>query len=169
MIIGTVIIFGLLKFSQSCYNRFVHKAFYASGFLYHQDSQQILLHQSDSKNKSSDLWGMIGGASRQGETVQKTFQRIIHEWLNIKLDPNKIFPVYDYFHKTLHKTHHVFYAEIGKHHSLPKFSKNTLSWFTFKQTTKLPFSLETKQDVIVSQRVIMAQERTDNPVPIQTP
>ena len=146
----------------------MHKAFYASGFLYHQDTQQILLHQPNSDKTSSAKWGMIGGSSRQGENVQKAFQRIILEWLNIKIDPKKIFPVYDYFHKTLHKTNCVLYAEIKKNDALLKSSKGTLSWFTFKQTTKLPFSLETKQDVIVSQRVIMAQERTDNPVPIQT-
>lgn len=137
----------------------VHKSFYASGFLYHKSSQQILLYQSNQKN-TTPLWSMIGGEGRKKEVPEKAFQRIMQSVLKIKLPMHKIRPVYDYFHATHKKDYYVFYGELG---SLKKFRARTgeFSWFTFKQTTKLPISSETKQDIIVLERVIKAKARED--------
>ena len=42
-------------------------------------------------------------------------------------------------------------------------TKRGLAWVTFKQTTKLPFDAQTRQDVIIAERVIKAQARSDAP------
>lgn len=128
------------------------KAFFASGFLFHPESQQILLHQSNS------LWSLFGEINEKEEDALLTFQRIIHKALKIKLAKKCIYPVYNYFHKTHHKMHYVYYAQVEKMKNYTS-QNETLSWFTFKQTLKLPFTEETKQDIVVAQRVIEADER----------
>lgn len=140
----------------------MHKDFYASGFLYFPTSQQILLHQPNhEKNTSPSLWHMIGGRSNKDEDAHKAFIRIVHELLKIKLNPKLVYPVYDYFHETLHTTNHVFYAEVEDVSKIRVPGVSNLSWFTFKQTVKLSFTQQTKQDIIVAQRVINAQARSN--------
>ena len=145
-----------------CYNKSVHKSFYASGFLYHLRTQQILLHQPNLNSNSSSVWTMPGGTGREGEDAQKAFQRIIYRLLNLQLNEKCIHPVYDYFNNTLDTIHYVFYAQVKTMNNLLMPDKDTLLWFTFKQITKLPLSEQTKQDIIVSQRVIQAQARSDS-------
>lgn len=147
----------------------MHKSFYASGFLYHLRTQQILLHQPNLNNNSLSLWTMLGGAGREGEEAQEVFKRIIYQLLNLRLDEKCIYPVYDYFYGAMEITHYVFYAKVNKIYDFSLLDKGTLSWFTFKQTTKLPFSEQTKQNIIVSQRVIQAQARSSEPGIIPTP
>ena len=146
----------------------MHKTFYASGFLYHLRTGQILLHQPNPNNNPSSSWTMLGGAGREEENAQKTFQRIIYQLLNVRLDEKCIYPVYDYFNNALNAIHYVFYAQVKTMHTLSIPDRDTLSWFTFKQITKLPLSEQTKQDIIVSQRVIQAQARSDSGI-IPTP
>lgn len=136
----------------------MHKAFYASGFLFHLESQQILLHQPQQKNDTVSVWSMFGGANSQEEDASVTFQQIIYDALGVKLARRHIYPVYDYFHDVLNKTHYVYYAQVTKLRNYA-FEGETLSWFTFKQTLKLRFAEQTKQDIVVAQRVIDMQER----------
>ncbi len=145
-----------------CYNKNVHKPFYVSGFLYHLKTQQILLHQPNLKNNSPSIWAMPGGAGIGEEDPQKSFQRIIYQLLNLRLDEKHIHPVYDYFNGTLNTIHYVLYAKVKTMKNLSLPDNGTLSWFSFKQITKLPLSEQTKQDIIVSQRVIQAQARSDS-------
>ena len=91
------------------------------------------------------------------EDPQKSFQRKIYQLLNLRLNEKCIYPVYDYFNDTLNTIHYVFYAQVKTMNNLLMPDKDTLFWFTFKQITKLPLSEQTKQDIIVSQRVIQAQ------------
>lgn len=135
--------------------------FYASGFLYSPKTHQILLLQSTQKNDLSSLWSMLGGESREGEEAQITFQRIVNKLLDIKLKSKDIYPVYDYFHPTRNKLNYVFYAEIRNTKIFDSLKKNNLSWFRFSETTKLPFNGQTKQDIIVGERVINAKWRDD--------
>lgn len=139
----------------------MYKAFYVSGFLFHLKTQQILLHQPKQKNNTSPLWSMIGGTSHKEEDALTTFQRIAYKALNIKPDIKRIHPVYDYFHNTLNKVHYVFYIEVEKLQNYQSPQGGILSWFTFKQTKKLPFTDQTKQDIVVAERVIKAQARED--------
>ena len=141
----------------------MHKPFYVSGFLYHLRTQQVLLHQPNLNNNSSSFWTMPGGTGNEKEEdAQKAFQRIIYQLLNLRLDEKYIHPVYDYFNNNLNADHYVFYAKVKSMNNLSLPDNGTLSWFSFKQITKLPLSEQTKQDIIVSQRVIQAQARSDS-------
>lgn len=133
---------------------------YASGFLYSLKTHQILLIQSEQKKDSSVWWSLLGGEGKEGEEAQVTFQRAVSKFLNINLRPKDIYPVYDYFHNTRNKPNFVFYAEVG---NTKKFShpKGNLSWFTFSETLKLQVTSQTKQDIIVGERVINAKWRDD--------
>lgn len=141
----------------------MHKPFYASGFLYHLATQQILLQQSDPSTHPLSTWSMFGGISRGGEDAQTAFQRIVYERVNIRLEAKCLFPVYDYFYTSVHKTHYVLYAEVPKLYTFPLLQTGVFSWFTFKLTAKLAFSDQVKQDVIVSERVIKAEARSKEP------
>ena len=105
---------------------------------------------------------MPGGTGREGEDAQKAFQRIIYQVLTLQLNEKCIHPVYDYFNNTLDTIHYVFYAQVKTMNNLSLPDNDALSWFSFKQITKLPLSEQTKQDIIVSQRVIQAQARSDS-------
>ena len=103
-----------------------------------------------------------GTGNEKEEDAQKAFQRIIYQLLNLRLDEKYIHPVYDYFNNNLNADHYVFYAKVKSMNNLSLPDNGTLSWFSFKQITKLPLSEQTKQDIIVSQRVIQAQARSDS-------
>lgn len=137
----------------------MHKPFYASGFLYHTATQQILLQQSNLGNNSLSAWSMFGGISHEREEAETTFRRIIYEKMKIRLKPECLFPVYDYFNNARDFIHYVFYAEVEELYTFPPLQTGTFSWFTFKSTAKLSFIDRAKQDVIVSERVINAQAR----------
>lgn len=141
----------------------MHKLFYVSGFLYNPPTEQILLRQITSEKTATPTWSMVGGVALKDEEPIDTFQRVIHELIDVKLDPKRVFAVYDYFHNTHNTMHYVFYAEVKKLISIPDGDTRGLSWVTFKQTTKLPFDSQTKQDVIIAERVIKAQARSDAP------
>lgn len=107
------------------------------------------------------LWSMLGGESINGEEAQTAFQRIINKLLNINLKVKDIYPVYDYFHNTKNKLNYVFYAEIRNTRIIGNPKNSNFSWFTFGETLKLPFTRQTKQDIIVGERVINAKWRDD--------
>lgn len=136
-----------------CYNRSMHKSFYASGFLYSLKTHQILLLESQKKDDIASLWSTIGGESKEGEDGPEAFRRIVQRLLNINLKIKNIYPVYDYFHDSLDKINYVFYAEV-KSPKIFNSLKNNFSWVSFTETLKLLFSAHTKQDVIVGERVI---------------
>lgn len=140
------------------YTKHVHKTFYASGFLFHQESQQILLHQTQQKNDTVSVWSMFGGTNDKEDDGAVTFQQMIYDVLNLKLARKHIYPVYNYFHNVHNTMHYVYYAQVTKMQNYA-FEGETLSWFTFKQTLKLPFAQQTKQDIVVAQRVIDLQKR----------
>lgn len=134
-------------------------AFYASGFLYNLKSQQILLLQPQQIEEITSLWSMLGGESKEGEEAPITFQRIVNEVLSVKLEVEDIHPIYDYFHDSLDKMNYVFYAEVKAPLSVDSFKDSNLSWVSFIDAPKLPFSPHTKQDVIVGERVINLKRR----------
>lgn len=137
----------------------MHKPFYASGFLYNLKSQQILLLQSEQKDNTNCSWSMLSGEGNQGEDASTTFQRIISELLDLKLHLDDIHPIYDYFNDTQGKVNYVFYAEVKNPPDFNPVKQNTLCWVTFSDTIKLPFLENTKQDVVVGERVISLKRR----------
>lgn len=132
----------------------MHKDFYASGFLYHLPTQQILLQQQKSTVNSTSYWSLFGGAQLHQETAEAAFQRIIHQSLRIKIDLSAIYPVYAYFHKDMAKNHAIVYAKIEDIHNFSLQNGIAVSWFTFKQIQKLPIGEQTKHDLTVGGRVI---------------
>lgn len=110
---------------------------------------------------------MLGGESLEGEEAQAAFQRIVSELLNINLKSKNIYPIYDYFSDTRNKFNFVFYAEVGStkkfnfKKGLPAGRQGSLSWFNFSETLKMPFNIQTKQDIVVGERVINAKWRDD--------
>lgn len=138
----------------------MHKVFYASGFLYRPQSQQILLQQfTPDSPTSSSVWSALVGVNKNGEEASIAFQTVVRDMLKIKLVTELIYPVYDYFHTENKKLYYVFYAEVGESQDVHPPKGNVFSWFTFKQTLKLPFTQQAKQDIIVVQRVIQAKFR----------
>ena len=122
--------------------------FYASGFLYSLKTHKILLLQSP--------WSLLGGEGKEGEDAQETFQRIVSELLEVNLKMKQIYPIYDYLHDVRDKVNYVFYAEVKS-----KQPFEGLSWVTFAETVKLLFSANSKQDVLVGERVINLKSRQD--------
>ena len=104
---------------------------------------------------------MLGGESKDGEEAQVAFQRIISKLLKINLKKGDIYPVYDYFHNTRNKVNYVFYAEVGRTKNFNAAKEGVFSWVSFRETLKLPFTTQTKQDIVVGERVINAKWRAD--------
>lgn len=107
---------------------------------------------------------MFGGISRKGEDAPSALQRILYEQLNIHIETKNLFPVYDYFYEALKKIHYVYYVKVKKLYAPPILTNGMCSWFTFKQTTKLELAQQAKHDVIISERVINAQYRSNLPI-----
>lgn len=134
-------------------------SFYTSGFLYSPKTHQILLLQPKQKADAVSFWSTFGGECKEGEEAPLTFRRIISKLLNINLKTNDIHPVYDYFQSSRNKFNYVFYAEVGKTKKFSDSKNGILSWFSFRETLKLPFTTQTKQDIVVGERVINAKWR----------
>ncbi|MBI2034289.1 MAG: NUDIX hydrolase [Candidatus Levybacteria bacterium] len=134
----------------------MHKVFYASGFLYHEPTQQILLQQA---YDDSPEWSLIGGVSLVRETAEEAFYRIVFSVLRVKLSFELIYPVYTYNKRNFEKKQVILYADIDDISRIRASKDNVLSWFSRKQIQKLPLDPQTRQDLIVGHRVIDARMR----------
>jgi len=133
----------------------VPKKFYASGFLYHPDSTKILLQQENANDPKS-LWSLLGSKNIGSETSQENFVRNAKSFLHLDLLANAVYGVYDYFR--LGKNY-VSYAIVKKLTDFPTIGKTVFAWFRIKEITKLALSDQTKQDLIVGQRIIDCEIR----------
>ena len=131
------------------------KKFYASGFLYHPDSSKILLQQENANDPKS-LWSLLGSKNIGSETSQENFVRNAKSFLHLDLLANAVYGVYDYFR--LGKNY-VSYAIVKKLTDFPTIGKTVFAWFRIKEITKLALSDQTKQDLIVGQRIIDCEIR----------
>lgn len=138
-----------------CYTTAVQTPFYASGFLYSLKTHQILLLQSE------QTWSTLGGESNGGEEAATAFQRVVNELLGLNLKTKDIHPVYDYFHDGRDKNNYVFYGEVKNSRKFDPLRGDTYSWVAFDEVSKLLFTANSKQDVIVGERVINAKWRDD--------
>ena len=134
----------------------MHRPFYASGFLYHPASQQILLQQPITSPNPSP-WALFEGAPVGKETPEKTFQRLVAKSLSLKLNLRDIYPVY--FYRGGGQDRHIIYAQIKTAKNFPPKKGVTFGWFSFKQVNKLAISVQAKHDIAVAQRVIAALVR----------
>lgn len=133
----------------------MHKDFYASGFIYHLPTQQILLQQ----HSSSSFWLLFGGKNSSGESPTSTFCRVIQEQLQINITPKIVYPVYDYFNKAQGKHHYFFYIQLKNKKEFTPRKEYAIEWLTFKKLYKLALTEQTRQDITVGQRVINAVAR----------
>lgn len=136
----------------------MHKTFYASGFLYHAPSQQILLQQINSADNNSS-WSLVGKKEITNKTGEEVFMDIFSEELNIKLKLKSVNLVYTYSSDEKGLNFNIYYAEVKKLHKSPNDSGNVFAWFNFKQIQKLNLSEQAKQDIIIGQRVINSSIR----------
>lgn len=138
----------------------MHKDFYASGFLYHPRTQQILLQ----KGKQTDLnstWSLICIKSLKNETEKEAFKRLLNILFCLDVEIKSIFPVYNYYHEGLKKNNYISYVKVKK---TEDYSDNNVSyrWFDLKEILKLKINSQTKQDITVMQRVIDSSIRKLN-------
>ena len=148
----------------------MHKDFYASGFLYHLPTEQILLQQRLSSNNGSPQqpWILFGGKNHYSEDTPMTFQRIIREQLHHILPTETIYPIYDYFNSELNQNYYMQYSQLET--NLPKLHVRkgyVIKWFTFNQLAKISLTEQTRQDIIVGQRVIDAAFRNQSHKPAE--
>jgi hypothetical protein len=136
----------------------MHKKFYASGFLYHSRSQQILLQQQISASKEP-MWFLFGGEGDGDDNGEEAFSRVINDILNIKLKLSAVCPVYKYFHEELKRDNYICYAKIGRLEKFAETKDMVFGWFNFKQVQKLNLAEQTKHDIMVAQRVIDSATR----------
>lgn len=129
----------------------MHKDLYASGFLYHAETAQILLQQNNSNGNAS--WSLFGKNIFKDKTGEETLKDIFSEQLNIKLNLNNINIIYNYFSKELNKENNVYYAEVKRLHKFT-VANRTFAWFSFKKIQKMNISDQVKHDIVVGQRVI---------------
>ncbi|SRR6266568_6329294 len=136
----------------------MHKKFYASGFLVHLPSQQILLQQDTSSENLLSQWLLFSGSHTEKDSPERIFKDVISDLLNIELDI--VYPVYSYENENVNQC--IVYSEID---ALQDFSpKNglTFAWFTFRDIMRLHLTEQTKHDIVVGQRVINAATRKRN-------
>ena len=151
------------KLSNYCLYKFyaiiplMHKKFYASGFLYHPTTRQILLQQQKETQDTKTIWLLVGGISKSRETPQAAFKRLVQKLLRTKLSLKAIESVY--FYKDIDTDHYILYAETKKMKKSSPKNQPEFAWFTFKQVLKLQVDAQTKHDIVVSQRVIDSKTR----------
>jgi hypothetical protein len=139
----------------------MHNVFYASGFLYHPLTQQILLQQL---NEDDATFSTFIGKNKKNETAVDTFKRIIEAQLDVSLSTDDINEVYDYHHDNLEEHYYFLYATVND--TIPTASHKGVTWVTLKQLPKLKLHALTRQDIIVGQRVInlFARQEADQEI-----
>jgi hypothetical protein len=133
----------------------MHKKFYVSGFLYHLDSQQILLQQDTNSKDLPIQWYLFEGSYTEKNTAEMVFKNILSDLLDIKVDT--VNTVYSYENES--KNQAIVYAEIDKLQDFEPKNGIIFNWFSFKNIHKLQVAKQTKHDIVVGQRVIEASGR----------
>ncbi|HSD98581.1 MAG TPA: hypothetical protein VLB73_02690 [Patescibacteria group bacterium] len=130
----------------------MYKDFYATGFLYHPLSQQILL-----QNNSSS-WTLFGNSYSEADDPQIILKNTLQQLFDLK--KVVVLPIYTYTSENKKRITYVGYsiAKTKKNFS-PKDTR--YKWFSFKEITKLAIDPDTKHDIIVGQRVIEAAGRKE--------
>jgi len=131
----------------------VNKPFYASGFLYHSPSQQILLQQFGTDNNTK--LALFSGVSHNGESPLIVFQRCVEKALGTIIPASSIRPVYDYIHDKQGEQY-VFYVDVVDASPKEYKSKNKTEWFLIEKIDKYAMTEQTRHDIMIGGRVIRA-------------
>lgn len=140
----------------------MHKPFYASGFIYHAPTQQILLQQFTSGDEIKLV--LFRGQSRNGHDPKTVFRQCIEKTLGVTVPSSSIKPVYDYVHDQLGE-HFIFFVEAKDKTPKKYSSKNKTDWFPLAKLSKLTMSEQTRHDIVVAERVIRSIFELANPTP----
>lgn len=142
----------------------MHKKFYASGFIYHPSTNQILLQQnnidplrSEPKPPTSTTWSLIGVLYPEDEKPEASFKNIILELLGIKV--KNVYPVYSYSNEGMDEFQYIVYSRLSKFQNFSPQNGLIFEWFSFKDVLKLRVAEQTKHDIVVGLRVIEAAKR----------
>lgn len=130
--------------TRLCYSEGVHKSIYASGFLYHSPSQQILLQQLT--RDADTMYELFGGSCDTDTDPVTVFQKSVEKALGKKVTASSIHAVYDYIHEG-HGEHFIFYAEVSDPDA-------GAGWFSLSRLSKHVMSEQTRHDIVVGERVI---------------
>lgn len=133
----------------------MHKKLYASGFLIHLPSQQILLQQNITSDNFSSPWLLFQNAYKEEECAEIVFKNIIDQLLHVTLDV--VHPVYSYEFENAN--HSIVYSEITDLVEFPSENGLVFNWFSFRNVRNLQITEQTKHDIVVGQRVIEAELR----------
>lgn len=136
------------------------KTFYISGFLYHPDTQQILLQRKVSETSDSS-WSLLSCTAPNAKESKQSFRNTVQQLLNIDLPESDIHQVYNYEESEQGDNNAVAYGVVTEQIDYPKNKGNEFAWFTQKEITKLKLPFQTKQDITVGQRVIDSSIRRD--------
>lgn len=134
----------------------MHKLFYASGFLYHLPTQQILLQQNF-VSSSDSFWSLLGKEHEEKEISEDVFKNVLVDLLHLHV--NVIYPIYSYLQETTNKNHSLLYATVEKLQEFPQKNDCIFKWFSFKEILKLPLSEQMQHDIVVGHRVVEAMGR----------
>ncbi len=145
-----------------CYSTDVHKPFYASGFLYHSASGQILLQQLTYGDNTQ--FALFREKSQNGKDPQTVFQHCVEKALGIPIKTSTIHPVYDYIHHKLGEQF-IFFVEV--HGATPKKYdvKNKSEWLALSKLSKHAMSEQTRHDITIGERVIRSLFEAAHPQP----
>ena len=135
----------------------MHKSFYASGFLYHSPSQQILLQVDNTHDTLS--YSLFSGIGSIEESAPSVFQRILQQDLGVLIPLTSINPIYDYYYAKFGKNHFIQYAQVENmalHETSP--TRCTTGWIALKKLSKCTLTEQIRHDIIIGERVIRAAE-----------
>ena len=122
----------------------MHKSFYASGFLYHSPSQQILLQQT-TRNETV-TFDLFRGKNKNGHDPKTVFQQCVEKTLKTSITTSSVHTVYDYIHDT-EGEQYIFYVDVKK--NIPNDG-----WILLSKVSKYAMSEQTRHDIIIGERVI---------------
>lgn len=129
------------------------KLFYSGGFLYNPASQKILLHKRDDKTKNSPgSWAFFGGLSKNNEKPIDTFIRELFEETGLKLKPESIKKLTEYFNPDFDTQRYVFFSEVRKEAPINLNEGMGFGWFTVSEAIRLNLSKRTREDLLLFQK-----------------
>lgn len=137
----------------------MHKNFYASGFLYHASSGQILLQQNGQTDDTSLT--LLCARGNFGQSPSEVFLQSIKKLLGISVHEKNIIPIYDYDHETM-GSQYIFYVDISDTPEALHYTGDRVGWFPLAKLSKLNLSTQARHDIVIGSRVIRANEEKKN-------